>query len=191
VEHTAINRRRFITSLAWGLPAALAFTRLTAQTPAGLIAVTPEDLLKTLGNTPIRQRYRGSRLEPVPWEDFGDAGYADAAGGVRVVTGRDSSILFGAYVVFEDEADVRDTIDEAKADYASFTIVSLPKTIDGHEIAIITYEENGQSIALVPVRNVLVIGYGGSVGDHRNNRASISHAATLMRHLLPILNRQT
>lgn len=208
-----LDRRTFVAGLALGLPVALGGERMSAQTPRPLVAVTPEELLDTLEHTPIRQRYEGVRLEPAAWEDFDETDYRDAVGGVKIMTTGEPATVFGGYVVFEDEESARDAIEVVEEAHAGTTIQSFPKTIEDHEGVFIEFEEDGyRSVTVIPVRNVLVIGNDADVrghhgsgahhgrgrgrhhgeGRHRGeDRQSIGHAAVLVRHLLPILDRHT
>lgn len=192
-----ISRRTFAAGLALGLPLA-GFTRPSlAQTPsASLVAVGPHELRDALINRPFELTYRGYSFEASRWTDVAHTPYFSAVGGVQVgaVFGdRLYTPLLGAYVVYLDDVAPFSAMFHARNYYEDETVEIVEQSVEGYDAETIVYE-NGRrrDLTLVPVRNVLVIGYDTiASGDAEPGTRSLEPAAVLVRNLDEILQTPT
>lgn len=198
----SLTRRAFTAGCIAGVPTLLISQRSSSQTAvAPLIAVTPYELRDTLATTPIDTRYKGNDFGPVRWVGTSASPYVSSVGGAHVVINDNLNAIFGDYIVYHDERGAESGAFLGKQALRNLTTDTFPKTIEGYGGEVIVYEQRETySLTLVPIRNVLVIGYDtdaqkhdGHVREHHHEdgHSSISHAAILIKHLLPLLNRQT
>lgn len=198
-----LSRRGFAASLAVGLPSLLLGQRGAAQqaTPApalpGLIAVTPHQLRDTLIARPFEATYRNYSFETSRWSTVSRSPFYTAVGAVNVtadIEGDDYIPTLGAYVVYLDDVAPHSGMFHARQRYEDTTIDVVEQTVEGYTGETIVYETLAEhDLTMVPIRNVLVIGYSTMAPrDPQNAGArSVEPAAILVRHLDEILNTPT
>lgn len=193
-----ISRRTFGAGLALGLPLAGLARSALAQTPAtGLVAVGPHELRDTLINRPFELTYRGYSFETSRWTDVGRTPYFSAVGGVLVGArfgGGDISPLLGAYVVYLDEVAPHSAMFHARNHYEDDTVEVIEQSVGGYDGEVIVYgtRDRANDITLVPVRNVLVIGYDTiAPGKAEPGTRSLEPATVLIQNLDEILQTPT
>lgn len=193
-----ISRRTFGAGLALGLPLAVLGQHATAQTPeASLVAVGPHELRDTLIDTPFEETYREYSFQGMRWWDVRDTPYFTAVGGITIqVSDTDNDLIphLGAYVVYLDDVAPNSAMFHARNFYEDQTIDVIEQSVEGHQGETIVYQNSIEhDLTLVPVNNVLVIGYD-SLTPRRDDTArsrSVEPTAILLRHLIGILKTPT
>jgi hypothetical protein len=197
-----LSRRSFVNSVAVGIPllvaaAPVAGRQATPQPAPGLIAVTPHQLRDTLIARPFEATYRHYTFATSRWANVSRSPFFTAVGAVNVTAeleGSDYVPTLGAYVVYLDDVAPHSGMFHARKEYEDDTIEVAPQQVEGYDGETIVYKTLSEhDLTMVPVGNVLVIGYDTLTprdpGLARSR--SVEPAAILVRHLETILQTPT